>query len=358
MDTPTTVSTPRLTLRPPTEADRVPWVRLHRDPRLYTHAPEAVPESDEAAGEHFDDALAHWREHGFGYWVATEQDRVVAPDHGAVVGVVGLRRSGEAYLNLSYRFAVHVHGRGLGTEAARYAVAHATEWLPDLPVRALVRVGNEASDRTALAAGMERIGTEVAPDDLPDGPPSTVFESPRVASARSFDADVREGVLDLWCRVNDAGGAVGFLPGAPRDVVDRTLAAHERAMAEGSQVAALLRSPDGQVVGLGLWSRGPNPLLGHVRTAYRVMTDPDRRGHGLGRVLMGGMHRVARAEGVEIAVLGVRSGYGTADFYRSFGYVETGRLPGAIRVAPGDDRDDITMARRLDERPMRPDGRS
>jgi len=52
---------------------------------------------------------------------------------------------------------------------------------------------------------------------------------------------------------------------------------------------------------------------------------------------------------VEIVELGVRSGYGTEDFYAGLGYEEIGRLKGGIRVAPGDDRDDIHMARRLDQ---------
>jgi hypothetical protein len=34
-------------------------------------------------------------------------------------------------------------------------------------------------------------------------------------------------------------------------------------------------------------------------------------------------------------------------FYRGLGYVEVGRLPGAIRVAPGDDRDEIILTCRL-----------
>lgn len=43
---------------------------------------------------------------------------------------------------------------------------------------------------------------------------------------------------------------------------------------------------------------------------------------------------------------------GTEEFYARCGYREVGRIEGAIRVAPGGDRDDILMARRLDgERP-------
>ncbi len=87
------------------------------------------------------------------------------------------------------------------------------------------------------------------------------------------------------------------------------------------------------------------------------MTDPARRGRNLGRLLLAAMHRTAREEGVEVARLDVRSGLGLVGFYERSGYVEVGRVPGAIRVAPGDDRDTVLMARRLDDRPMVPDGR-
>ncbi len=73
---------------------------------------------------------------------------------------------------------------------------------------------------------------------------------------------------------------------------------------------------------------------------------------------MAAMHRVAREQGVEVAVLDVRSGLGTTRFYEGCGYVEVGRVPGVIRVAPGDDRDSVVMARRLDGHPMVADGRA
>jgi hypothetical protein len=73
---------------------------------------------------------------------------------------------------------------------------------------------------------------------------------------------------------------------------------------------------------------------------------------------MAAMHRVARDQGVEVALLEVRSGLGTTRFYETCGYVEVGRLPGVIRVAPGDDRDSVIMARRLDGRLMLADDRA
>ena len=88
----------------------------------------------------------------------------------------------------------------------------------------------------------------------------------------------------------------------------------------------------------------------HGRWLYRVMVDPDRQRRGLGLLLMAGMHRLAGEDGVELLQLGVRSGSGASDFYTQCGYTEVGRIAGAVRVAPGDDRDDVTMARRVDGR--------
>ena len=353
---PREIVTNRLTLRPPTPLDRSLWVRLHRDPALFEHAPHTMPASDDLAGDGFRDCLGRWESAGFDYGVVEESSRR------AGVGVGGLRRreladTGEV-LNLYYRLASSVHGRGLATEAVRAWTAHAVEWLPDLPVVVKVTERNVPSVRVALAAGLERVGTVVLDDAPPGEPPSTVLQAPRVEVPDSLDEPTRESLLDLWCAVNDVGGAVGFLPGAPRPAVAAALAAHEQGMAEGTTTLVLLRGAGDRVVGAGFWVADGNPLFDHARTAYRVMAHPQMQGRNLGRILLAAMHRVAREQGVEIAVLDVRSGLGLTRFYERVGYVEVGRVPGVIRVAPGDDRDRIMMARCLDGRRMVPDGRA
>lgn len=350
------VETARLTLRPPVAADREAWIALHRDPRTYGHAPHAMSPTDEAAVEFFEATLAHWDEVGFGYWLARDRQS------GDVVGVCGLKRiegTKGAFLNVYYRLGFDHERRGLGKEMSRLSAAQAVEFLPQLPVWALVKEANVPSVRTALASGFERSGTRVLHDDMPDEPPSTIFAAPRAEALTTFDDATREQVLDLWIRTNDAGGAVGFLPGASRATVDARLAAAERDMDVGMRVAVVQRSAsDNRVLGLAFLSEGPNPILSHTRWVYTVMTDPDLRGRNLGRLLMAGTHRAARNLGVEILALGVRSGTGTSNFYEACGYHESGRILGAIRVAPGDERDDITMTRRLDDADLRPDFRN
>lgn len=352
MPSPSVVETSRLTLRPPTTGDRDAWVRLHRDPRTYWHAPHAMSQTDDDAADFLDRTLAHWDEHGFGFWLA--QDR----GSGDVVGVCGLKVIEDVFLNLYYRLTFERLGRGLGREMSRASVSHAVEWLPRLPVRALVKEVNTPSVATALGTGLERAGTRVLHDDLPDEPPSTVFEAPTIEAATSFDSATHDEVLDLWMRTNEAGGAVGFLPGAPRERVEAALNASEERMADGSRVAVVQRSAaDGRLLGLAFIADAGGRLQAHERWVYTVMTEPSRRGRNLGRLLMAGTHRVAREAGVEILTLGVRSGSGLSRFYAGSGYTESGRVLGAIRVAPGDERDDITLTRRLDGRTLAPDTR-
>ncbi|MGL5867394.1 MAG: GNAT family N-acetyltransferase [Dermatophilaceae bacterium] len=346
----TTVRTNRLVLRPPTPDDEEAWVGWHTDPVRSLHAPHSRLTAG-AARRFLAEVCQHWARHGFGYWTVTCRGT------GRLVGMAGVRVVDTEVLTLCYRVDSSVHGHGFGREAARAAVAYAAEWVPGRRVRAVIRPDYASSIRITEAAGLVDIGTLRHPDDPDDGPPSRLFEAPRLVRRTRFADGERAQVLDLWCRVNDAGGSVGFLPGAPREVVDRALAVHERQMADGDAVAGLLIAPRGALVGCAWWARGSNPLLHHGRWLSRVMTDPDCRRSHRGTLLMAGMHRLAREDGVELLQLGYRSGSGVSAFYGSLGYHEVGRVPGAIRVGPGDDRDDVTMARRVDGGPFVTDGR-
>ncbi|MGW7018137.1 GNAT family N-acetyltransferase [Streptomyces decoyicus] len=77
---------------------------------------------------------------------------------------------------------------------------------------------------------------------------------------------------------------------------------------------------------------------------HHVQTHPGVRGRGIGAALMTEAREVARQEmGLEQLHLAARAGVGLEDFYGRFGWKEIGRWPGALRLAPGDDRDEILM---------------
>ncbi|HEV7825904.1 MAG TPA: GNAT family N-acetyltransferase [Mycobacteriales bacterium] len=163
--------------------------------------------------------------------------------------------------------------------------------------------------------------------------------------------DLVAEVVDLWVRVTDAGGAVGFT--CPTD------AATVRPVAETSlgQVAAGhdtfvgLTGENGRLVAWCILEGSPSALRRHWRMVVRVMVDPEVQGARLGSRLMDAAHEVARRDlGLEALVLQVRGGTGVEEFYRRAGYEVVGRIPGAIRLGDGDedDRDEILMWRSLE----------
>jgi len=158
---------------------------------------------------------------------------------------------------------------------------------------------------------------------------------------------LREQLVDLWVEVTNAGGAVGFVP--------PVTAAQVRPMAKAT-FAGIADGPDRLLLGYA----GERPiamlifrdnrfhLKPHWCTLIRVMVHPEAQGHGYGAEIMREAERLAPTLGFEALHLTVRGGLGLEEFYKRLGYREIGRLPGALRVAPGDDRDEVLMWRAVD----------
>jgi GNAT superfamily N-acetyltransferase len=173
-----------------------------------------------------------------------------------------------------------------------------------------------------------------------------VFEL--VAAELATDPALRAQLLDNWVRVTEAGGAVGFTAPADPEAIARTLDSALRRVARGEDTLGVLRrGPGGPAVGMGLLVISQSELRRHWRTVLRVMVAPELQGTGAGRTLLEGLHSLARELGTEHLVLSVRGGTGTERFYERFGYEQIGRHPGAIRLGPGDDRDELLLYKRL-----------
>ncbi|MFC7795179.1 GNAT family N-acetyltransferase [Streptomyces cinereoruber] len=158
---------------------------------------------------------------------------------------------------------------------------------------------------------------------------------------------LRDGVLALWADVSDAGGAVGFVPPVTPDEIRPALLRHLVDMARGDTRLLVGRDEDGEVAATAFFTFNTHPLMTHWVWLYTVMVHPRHQGRGYGRDLMAAVERTARTaegfEAIEAIRLTCRGGTGVDGFYARSGYKEVGRVPGAIRVAPGDDRDDIIM---------------
>ncbi|MDQ6658689.1 MAG: GNAT family N-acetyltransferase [Actinomycetota bacterium] len=165
----------------------------------------------------------------------------------------------------------------------------------------------------------------------------------RVGPDGTMAADGQFGLAltTLWHAVSLAGGAVGFVPSVARaDVAARAAAAVTELRAAKASGIALIA--DRQLVGFGMLTAGTG-LMSHTGEIAAVMVDPALQGTGLGGGLMTEILALARLLGLERVSLSIRQGAGLDAFYARFGFVECGRRPGWVRVADGDDRDDIWL---------------
>lgn len=307
--------------------------------------------------------LRAWDEDGLSYWIAERRDT------GEAIGMGGVRQvegpSAQPYWNLFYRLDPGARGSGLAHEIACAATVLVTEWHPELPVAARIAQTNEPSHRTAMRAGMTDLGPWRAPHDPAELPSPKLYQLPVAvigADGISADGAAYEGLLDLWCSVNQAGGSVGFVPDAPRAEVAAVLDQHLADVRDGRAELVRLMAPTtqtwddatqvGALLGFGFLVL-PTGIFAHRTTLKRVMVDPQQRGQNRGRLIMAALHAEARALGRDLAEVTYRGGTGLGAFYEQCGYVETGRVPGGLRF-PFGDRDDVAMARRLDGAPLAP----
>jgi GNAT superfamily N-acetyltransferase len=158
--------------------------------------------------------------------------------------------------------------------------------------------------------------------------------------------DLRARIVDLWVDVTNAGGAVGFVApveaGAVRPVAEAALAG----VVEGVDHLLIGLDRD-ELVALLFVVDNRFPLKDHWRVLKRVMVTPKRQGRGYGAALMREAEAVGRRMGLAGLQVTVRGGHGTERFYARLGYREVGRVPGALRVGPVDDRDEVFMWREL-----------
>ncbi|MHC0430432.1 GNAT family N-acetyltransferase [Streptomyces sp. O3] len=153
-----------------------------------------------------------------------------------------------------------------------------------------------------------------------------------------------DGVLRLWTDVTNADGSVGFVPPVTAEDIRPEWVRHLVSMAEGGTRLLVGYDTEGEVAATAFLAFNTHRLMRHWVWLYTVMVHPRHQGKGYGRDLMRAAEDAARGfTGIDAIRLTCRGGTGVDRFYASCGYKEVGRAPGMIRVAPGDDRDDITM---------------
>lgn len=151
-------------------------------------------------------------------------------------------------------------------------------------------------------------------------------------------------LINCWITVTNAGGAAGF-PFPPVNA-DQVAPVADRLIADldPQRSRLLLAVVDGALAGWLNIRRDLNPLVSHWGTVNHVQSHTRFRGRSIGTSLMNRAREIAREEmHLEQLHLAARGGVGLEDFYSRLGWKEIGRWPGALRLAPGDDREEILM---------------
>lgn len=150
MNTPVTLSGPRIRLRPWREADRAPFAALNADSRVMEFFPACLSRAESDAT--VDGIERHFAEHGFGLWA------VEVPGIAPFIGFAGLsvKRFAAPFtpcIEVGWRLGSAHWGHGYATEAATLALDHgfATLALPEI-----VSYTTSANHRSR--AVMERLG--------------------------------------------------------------------------------------------------------------------------------------------------------------------------------------------------------
>jgi GNAT superfamily N-acetyltransferase len=158
--------------------------------------------------------------------------------------------------------------------------------------------------------------------------------------------ELRRRLVQIWADVTNAGGAVGLVP--PVSAAEVEPLARKAFSSLGTNRYLVVLDVGDEPAAWLLLDGNERPLMRHWMWVKLVQVDPKYQGRGLGQRLLEAAATIAREHlGLEMLRLTARAGTGVDRFYARLGWQEAGRVPGIIRVAPGDDRDEIQMVLHL-----------
>ncbi|MTH52906.1 GNAT family N-acetyltransferase [Bacillus mangrovi] len=134
----------------------------------------------------------------------------------------------------------------------------------------------------------------------------------------------------LKATVNE-GAAIGFLP----PMGTEEAASYWRALPSGQNVILFAVMADGEAAGSVQLHLADKQNGLHRAEIAKLMTHPQHRRKGIGRLLMNKAEERAREEGRSLLVLDTREGDPSNRLYQSLGYKEAGRIPNYAKSADG-----------------------
>lgn len=136
---------------------------------------------------------------------------------------------------------------------------------------------------------------------------------------------------ELLIRVVEEGASIGFLPPLKLSEATRYW---ENVLSP--EVILFIATTNNRVVGSVQLHLCTKQNGNHRAEIAKLMTHPEYRRHGIGRLLMNKAEERARQEGRSLLVLDTREGDPSNLLYASIGYIQAGRIPEYARSATGE----------------------
>lgn len=150
-----TITTTRLILRPFVEADAVPLQRILNEDDVLRYFPNPDPPPLERMQRFVARQIAHWGEHGFGWWAV--EPRISRSGQGLIGwnGLQFLPETGE--IEVGYLLSKAYWGKGLATEGGLASLQFGFQTLGLESIIAIVHPDNKASQRVIEKLGMSLV---------------------------------------------------------------------------------------------------------------------------------------------------------------------------------------------------------
>ena len=150
-----TLTTPRLTLRPFTEADAEPLHRILNEDGILRYFPRPEPPDLARVQRLIAGQLRHWEEHGLGWWAVELRSTGELRATGELLGWNGLQYLPDTEeVEVGYLLSRRHWGQGLATEGAQAALRFGVETLRLGSIIGIVHPENIASQRVLAKAGL------------------------------------------------------------------------------------------------------------------------------------------------------------------------------------------------------------
>lgn len=147
------MSTARLSLRQFDPGDGMPLFQLLGKGEVLRYFPNPSPPTMERVQNLIAHQIAHWKEHGYGWWAVTNRES------GCLLGWCGLQHLPETgETEVGYLLGKDYWGQGFATEAARASLDFGFGRLGLKEIIALVHPHNKASIHVIEKLGMAYLG--------------------------------------------------------------------------------------------------------------------------------------------------------------------------------------------------------